>query len=307
MTASWDIPGLEKYHGQEIFLSEALTREANHAMDAAVADDKPFFLYMAHYAVHTPYSIDTRFYQRYRDAGLDHKEAMYSALVEGMDKSLGDLLDNVERHGLSDKTIVLFMSDNGGLSAHARGGKPNTHNRPLASGKGSAYEGGIREPMIVRWPGVTAPASSCSQPVIIQDFFPTILEMAGVEGFRQLGGEIDGRSFTGLLRGEHDAARDERPLFWHYPNHWGGTGPGIAPSSTIRHGDWKLIYYHADGHYELFNLVDDLGEYHDLAGKRPKVRDRLAQELGEYLRRIDAQMPVDKRTGKTVPLPGAAS
>ena len=302
----WDIPGLEQYHGQDIFLTEALTREANRAMDQAVADRKPFFLYVAHYAVHTPYAVDKRFYQAYRDAGLDHKEAMYSALVEGMDRSLGDLLDNIDRHGLTDNTIVMFMSDNGGLSAHARGGEPNTHNRPLASGKGSAYEGGIRVPMIVHWPGVTAAGTSCSQPVIIHDFFPTILEMAGVEGFQQIGG-LDGLSFVGPLRGVHDAARDDRPLFWHYPNHWGGDGPGIAPSSTIRHGDWKLIYYHADGRYELFNLADDLGEHHDLAAERPEVRQRLADELGSYLRGIDAQMPSDKQTGELVPLPGAAS
>jgi arylsulfatase A-like enzyme len=302
----WDVPGLEKYHGQDIFLTEALTLEANAAMDAAVADHKPFYLYMAHYAVHTPYSADARFYQKYRDAGLDDKEAMYAALVEGMDKSLGDILDNVQRHGLSEQTIVLFMSDNGGLSAHARGGPPHTHNRPLASGKGSAYEGGIRVPMIVRSPGITAPGSSCSQPVIIEDFFPTILELAGVENFRQLGGVIDGRSFVGLLHGRHDPARDDRPLFWHYPNNWGGTGPGIAPSSTIRHGDWKLIYYYADGRYELFNLANDLGEDHDLADAKPEIRDRLARELGDYLAGVSAQVPIDKNSGNPLPLPGAA-
>lgn len=302
----WDIPGLDKYHGQDIFLTEALTIEANRAMDDAVADGKPFFLYLAHYTVHTPYAVDSRFYQKYREAGLDHKEAMYSAMIEGMDKSLGDILDNLQRHRLSDRTIVLFMSDNGGLSAHARGGEPHTHNKPLASGKGSAYEGGIRVPMIVRFPGVTAAGSACSQPVIIEDFFPTILEMAGVEGFRQIGGAIDGRSFVGLLRGEHDAARDHRPLVWHYPNNWGGSGPGIAPSSTIRHGDWKLIYYYADRHYELFNLADDLGEQHDLADKRPQVRDRLARELGDYLAGLNAGVPVDTKTGDPVPLPGSA-
>ncbi len=301
----WNVPGLEKYHGQDIFLSEALTREGLAAMDQAVADGKPFYFYLAHYAVHTPYSADRRFYQAYRDAGLDHKEAMYAALIEGMDKSLGDVLDNLQRHGIEDNTIVLFMSDNGGLSAHARGGEPNTHNRPLASGKGSAYEGGIREPMLVRWPGITKPGSTCSQPVIIEDFFPTILELAGVEDFTQIGGVLDGRSFVPLLRGEHDTARDERALFWHYPNHWGGTGPGIAPSSTIRHGDWKLIYYYADRHYELFNLADDLGEYHNLADERPEVRKRLARELGQYLESVDAQVPVDKQSGQDVPLPGS--
>ena len=145
----WDVPGLEKYHGKDVFLTEALTLEANLAIDQAVEDKKPFFLYMAHYAVHVPFAKDDRFYQKYKDAGIDHTESMYAAIVEGMDKSLGDLLQNVERHGLTDNTIVLFMSDNGGLSASGRGGKRHTHNLPLSSGKGSAHEGGVRVPMIV--------------------------------------------------------------------------------------------------------------------------------------------------------------
>lgn len=301
----WDVPGLEKYHGQDIFLTEALTIEANAAVDQAVADGKPFFLYLAHYAVHTPFAIDKRFYQKYRDAGLDRREAMYSAMLEGMDKSLGDVLDNVERHGLTNDTIVLFTSDNGGLSAHARGGPPNTHNKPLASGKGSAYEGGIRVPMIVRWPGVTKPGSQCTQPVICEDFFPTILEMAGIDDFQQIGGTIDGRSFVTSLGGTHDPARDQRPLVWHYPNNWGGSGPGIAPSSTIRRGDWKLIYYYADRRYELFNLADDLGEANNLADERPEVRDRLARELGDYLAQVGAGLPVEQATGTVVPAPGS--
>ncbi|MEZ6125796.1 MAG: sulfatase-like hydrolase/transferase [Planctomycetaceae bacterium] len=117
-----------------------------------------------------------------------------------MDKSLGDILANVERHGLSNETIVLFMSDNGGLSAHGRGGKPHTHNKPLSSGKGSAHEGGVRVPMIVSWPGVTEAGSVCRQPVIIEDFFPTVLELAGVSSVEQIGGVVDGRSFVKLLR-----------------------------------------------------------------------------------------------------------
>ena len=170
----WDVPGLEEFHGQDIFLTEALTRKANQAVDQAVADEQPFFLYMSHYAVHVPFAVDSRWYQKYRDEGLDHTEAMYAALVEGMDQSLGDILANIDRHGLSDDTIVLFMSDNGGLSAQGRGGKRHTHNRPLSSGKGSAHEGGVRVPMIVAWPGVTEAGSVCRQPVIIEDFFPSI-------------------------------------------------------------------------------------------------------------------------------------
>jgi len=299
----WGVPDLESYHGTNVFLTEALTREAKKAMDRAVADRKPFFLYMAHYAVHVPFAEDPRFYQKYRDAGLDRTEAMYAALVEGMDRSLGDLLANLDRHGIADNTIVVFMSDNGGLSAHARGGTPHTHNAPLSSGKGSAHEGGIREPMIVRWPGVTRPGSACNRPVIIEDFFPTILEMAGVQAVntRQT---VDGRSFASLLRDPMAPAKHQA-LFWHYPNHWGPKGPGIGPTSTIRKGDWKLIYYHADRHYELFNLADDLGETHNRAGEQPQRVAELAGELGRYLQSVDAQMPSDKQTGKPVPLPGA--
>lgn len=302
----WDVPGLEDYHGKDIFLTEALTIEANQAVDQAIVAGKPFFLYMSHYAVHVPFAMDSRFYQKYRDSGLDHTEAMYAAMVEGMDKSLGDILANVNRHGLTEETIVLFMSDNGGLSAHGRGGNPHTHNMPLSSGKGSAHEGGVRVPMIVAWPGVTRPDSVCQQPVIIEDFFPTILEMAGIQHAEQVGGVIDGRSFVNLLRGEQKKPGEDHPLIWHFPNNWGPQGPGIGPSSAIRRGDWKLIYYHESRQYELFNLAEDLGEQNNLADKHPETREGLAAELGEYLALVKAQMPIEKASGQAVPYPGAA-
>jgi len=298
----WDVPHLEAYHGRDVFLTEALTIEANQAVDRAVADGKPFLLYMAHYAVHVPFAEDKRFYAKYVEAGLDPTEAMYAALVEGMDKSLGDILANVDRHGLSSQTIVLFMSDNGGLSASGRGGERHTHNRPLSSGKGSAHEGGIRVPMIVHWPGVTRPGSVCDRPVIIEDFYPTILEMAGVADYEQIGGVLDGVSFVPLLR-QAPGYPEDRTLYWHFPNHWGPKGPGIGPSSTIRRGDWKLIYYHADRRYELFNLRDDLGEHHNLAAHRPDLVRQLAAQLRDYLQSVDAQMPVDKKTGEPVAMP----
>jgi len=301
----WDVPGLEKYHGQDIFLTEALTREANLAVDAAVSDDKPFYLYMSHYAVHVPFAEDSRFIERYKQAGLDPTEAMYAAMIEGMDKSLGDIMANVERQGLTENTVVMFMSDNGGFSAEGRGGKANTHNKPLSSGKGSAHEGGVRVPMLVAWPGVTKAGSVCDVPLIIEDFFPTVLEIAGVREFNQIGGKIDGRSFIPLLKGG-PAMNPERALFWHYPNNWGPSGPGIGASSTIRKGDWKLIYYHDPGRaerYELFHLSNDLGEAKNLAGEKPMVRSTLARELAEYLHSVDATMPVDKTTGIAVPLP----
>ena len=203
--------------------------------------------------------------------------------------------------------IVLFMSDNGGLSAHGRGGKPHTHNKPLSSGKGSAHEGGVRVPMIVAWPGVTKPGSQCHRPVIIEDFFPTILQLAGIQHANQIGGVIDGKSFVPMLQGRTAAETEPRELIWHFPNNWGPKGPGIGPSSAIRRGDWKLIYYHADQSYELFNLARDLGERHNVADREPEVRKRLAQALRRRLQAVEAQMPFIRATGKRVPYPGVDS
>ncbi len=297
----WDVPGLEEYHGKDIFLTEALTRKALAAVGEAVAEKKPFFLYMAHYAVHVPFAEDRRFYQKYRAAGLDRTEAMYAAMVEGMDKSLGDILDFVGARGLEKDTIVMFMSDNGGLSAHGRGGPRHSHNKPLSSGKGSAHEGGVRVPMIVHWPGVTEPGSECGQPVIIEDFFPTILELAGIENPGQVGGVVDGRSFTNLLRGLRDAGRDKRPLFWHFPNNWGPEGPGIGASRAIRLGDWKLIHYYEPGRAdELFNLARDLGERNNLADGEPEMRRDLGRRLAKYLKEAGAQFPKDRASGRTL-------
>ena len=250
-----------------------------------------------------PFAEDSRFYDAYREAGLGHTEAMYAAMVEGMDESLGDVLDRLEAHGIEDDTAVFFVSDNGGLSAHGRGGEPHTHNRPLSSGKGSAHEGGTRVPMLVRWPGVTPAGSTCHQPVPIEDFFPTVLEVAGIDDPRQEGGAIDGWSFTDLLRGDSDPARDDRPLVWHFPNNWGPQGPGIGPSSSIRIGDWKLIHYYEEGREtELFHLAGDLGERHDLASERPEVRDRLRSRLAAWLDEVDAQFPTDRETGERLVL-----
>ncbi len=301
----WDVPGLEKYHGEDIFLTEALTLEANLAVDAAVAADQPFFLYMAHYAVHVPFANDKRFIDRYLKAGLNKTEVMYAATVEGMDQSLGDILANLKRHGLTDNTVFLFISDNGGLSAHGRGGTANTHNKPLSSGKGSAHEGGVRVPMIAVWPGVTKSRSVYHFPVIIEDFFPTILDIAGVGPVEQIGGKIDGKNLAPLLRG-HTQLDPDRSFFWHYPNNWGPGGPGIGATSTIRKGGWKLIYHHDPGRkvrYELFNLVNDLGETKNLALENPGIRSKLARELANYLREVAATMPIIKTSGQSIPLP----
>ncbi|WP_341221844.1 sulfatase [Polaribacter atrinae] len=300
-TTIWDVPGLEKYHGKDIFLTEALTKEAITAIDNSIAIDKPFYLYMSHYAVHTPIQGDSRFEQKYMDQGLHPTEAKYASLIEGMDKSLGDLMNHLEDEGIAENTIILFMSDNGGLSAVARGGKKHTHNKPLSSGKGSVHEGGIREPMLVKWPGITKENSISNDFVIIEDFFPTILELAKIDGYKTIQ-TVDGKSFTPILKGEKQDNTD-RTLIWHYPNNWGPTGPGIGATSTIRKGDWKLIYYHLDSSFELFNITADIGETTNLASKEGEKLHALAKELSTYLRSVDAQMPTNTNTNELVPLP----
>jgi arylsulfatase A-like enzyme len=286
----WDVPGLKKYHGQEVYLTEALTREANAAIAQAVADQKPFFLYMAHYAIHAPFEADPRFLEKYQNVGLKGMQATWASMIESMDQSLGDIREQLTKLGVADNTIVLFMSDNGSP-------REAPANRPLRGHKLTAYEGGIREPMLVYWPGVTKPGSVCEQYLIIEDFFPTILELAGVDDYRQTTGPIDGVSFVESLRG-NDKADSTRPIFWHYPHVY-----DQPPFSAVRKGAWKLIYIHATRRFELYHLRDDLSEQHNLADDQPEKVQELATILAEHLVATKAQMPTDRRTGTTIPLP----
>ncbi len=301
------IPGLEKYWGTGIFATEALTREALKALDKAKRYNQPFFLYMAHYAVHIPIDKDMRFYPKYIAKGLSEKEAAYASLIEGMDKSLGDLMDWVDKNGESDRTIIIFMSDNGGLATapYWRDGEPFTQNYPLNSGKGSLYEGGIREPMIVSWPGVVRPGSKNDDYLIIEDFYPTILEMAGVRDYKAPQ-TVDGISFVPMLK-EKGSTATRRPLVWNVPNIWGASGPGINLNCAIRKGDWKLVYYYETGKKELFNIREDIGEKKDEASRHPKLVQELSKELSRILRARDAQRPYYKATGKVCPWPDEVS
>lgn len=300
-TLPWGIPGLEKYHGDTINLTEALTREAIQALEKSHSTDKPFYLYMSHYGIHVPLEPDHRFYPKYKAMGLPEPEARYASMIESMDKSLGDLMDYLQKKGLAENTIILFMSDNGGLSASDRGGELHTQNSPLRSGKGSAYEGGIREPMIVKWPGKVKPASVCNDYLIIEDFFPSILEMAGVRKYQTVQ-KIDGKSFVPMLLQTGTTAKG-RDLFWHYPNRWGSTGPGIGTTSTIRSGDWKLIYWYKDQSVELYKITNDIEEKINLAKSEPGKTKELAARLGKYLRSVDGQRPVLKATQQPVSWP----
>ncbi|MGV8093878.1 MAG: sulfatase [Mangrovibacterium sp.] len=302
-TSLMAIPGLEKYWGTNTFVTEALTLEAISALDHAKRLGQPFFLYMAHYAIHVPVEKDMRFFEKYKAKGMTDKEAAYAALIEGMDKSLGDLMDWLDRNDEAQKTIVIFMSDNGGLSSEPywRDGELHTQNSPLNSGKGSAYEGGIREPMIVRWPGVVTPNSKCNDYLIIEDFYPTILEMAGIKKYKTIQ-PIDGISFMPFLKQTGNPAKG-RSLYWNCPNIWGNDGPGIGMTCSIRRDDWKLVYYYESGKKELFNISEDIGEKSNLASQYPKITRKLSKDLGKYLRRVGGQRPSYKQGGKGCPWP----
>ena len=303
-TLPWGVPGLEQYHGDTVNLTDVLTVEATKALDKARETGKPFYLYMSHYTVHVPLEPHHPYYQKYRDMGLEEPEARYASMLEGMDASLGMLMDYLDENGLTENTVVIFMSDNGGLSAHLRGGERHTHNRPLNSGKGSAYEGGIRVPMLVKWPGIVESGSENGDYLIMEDFFPAILDIAGVEDYETIQ-HVDGVSFMPHLLQEGGTAAG-RSLVWHYPNRWGDDGPGIGTTSTIRSGDWKLVYWYKDESFELFNITDDIGEANNMAEAEPGIMRELATELGEYLREVGADRPAYRSTGRPAPWPDEA-
>lgn len=297
------IQDLKDYWGTSTFATEALTLEAMKALDKAKKLGQPFFLYMSHYAIHVPVDKDMRFYQKYIDAGLSEKEAGYASLIEGMDKSLGDLMNWLEKNNLDENTIIVFMSDNGGLSSenYWRDSPLHIHNAPLNSGKGSMYEGGTREPMIVKWPRKVKAGTRNNEYTIIEDHFPTLLEMAQVKSYKTKQ-KVDGKSFVPMLLGEK-TNYNKRALFWHFPNLWGNDGPGIGTTSAIRKGDWKLVYYYETGKHELFNVTNDIGETRDMAHENPQLVKKLAKELGKYLRKVNAQRPSFKASGKVCPWP----
>jgi arylsulfatase A-like enzyme len=265
-------------------LPDRLAMEAAKFMEAK--KDQPFLIYFPFYSVHTPLMAREDLKQKYlkkkqdmgltekwgrehtRDVRLVQEHAVYAGMVEAMDQAVGKVLAKLDELGLKENTIVIFTSDNGGLSTSE--GSP-TSNLPLRGGKGWMYEGGIREPLIVRWPGVVKQGSVISTPVSSPDFFPTLLEAAGAQP--EPGQKLDGVSLVPVLKG---GSLPERALFWHYP-HYGNQGG--APGAAIRRGDWKLIEWFEDQRVELYNVKEDISEKHDLASEQPGLADRLRAEL----------------------------
>lgn len=273
-------------------------------MDSVTNSKKPFFLYMSHYAIHTPIMADNRFIKKYTDAGLAPIEAKYASLIEGMDKSLGDIMNYLQEKKIDKNTIIIFLSDNGGLSAHTREGVSlNTHNTPLRSGKGSAYEGGVRIPFIVKWPGITPANTISTNNISIEDIFPTVLALTGNKSKHEVQ-KLDGQSLVPLLK--QQKVKNNSFYYWHYPHVWGPEGPALKLFSAIRQGDWKLIYFHEDLHFELYNTNTDIGEQNNVVKVYPKIGKKLANQLGRFLRKANTNMPINKRTKRAILFPDEA-
>jgi arylsulfatase A-like enzyme len=261
--------------------------------------DKPFLAYLSFYSVHTPLISREDLKEKYlakkkklnlqaewgkegeRKVRLVQEHAVYAGMIEAMDEAVGKVLNGLKELGLEENTVIFFMSDNGGLSTSE--GHP-TSNLPLRGGKGWLYEGGIREPMLIKWPGVTKAGSVCEIPVISTDFYPTMLEMAGVSLKPKQ--HCDGVSMVPLLRGEPARAREA--IFWHYP-HYGNQGG--SPGGAVRMGDYKLIEFYEDKRVELYNLKEDIGEKNNLADEMPQKAAQLRKMLHQWREEMDAKMP----------------
>ena len=279
------------------YLPERLARET--ASFISQHRDEPFLAYLSFYSVHTPLmttdALEAKYSakaeklafsgpqwvrEQFRDARQVQDHAVYGGMVEALDSAVGTVLRAIDENGLRDRTIVVFMSDNGGLSTSE--GSP-TANLPLRGGKGWMYEGGIREPMIIRAPDVSTPGMVVTSPVTSVDFYPTLLQLAGLPSRPQQ--HVDGQTMVPLLMGE---AADRGPIFWHYP-HYGNQGG--APSAAVRMDQWKLIRWYEDGATELYDLGIDPGERYDLKRLRPDQAQTLAASLDGWLEDVDANMP----------------
>jgi arylsulfatase A-like enzyme len=294
-------------------LTERLTNDAVSILDQFAAAKRPFLLYLSFYTVHIPLQAPQELVEKYRAKAAAlvpaeefaeeeqvwptdeprhvrtrQRHPTYAAMVESMDTSVGRVLARLDQLGVAENTVVFFMSDNGGVSTSE--GSP-TSNLPLRGGKGWLYEGGIREPLLARWPGVTRPGTTCDVPVISTDFYPTMLEIAGLPA--RPGQHEDGVSLASLLRGEGSLPTN-RPLFWHYPHY---SNQGGFPGGAVRIGDWKLIERYEDGRVHLYNLKDDLGEQHDLAEQHPDRVAAMRRQLHDWYSEVDAKFLQAKSGG----------
>jgi arylsulfatase A len=275
------MPGLEEAPQGE-YLPDRLAAEAVKFIEKN--KEKPFFLYLPHYSVHTPLRAKKEMIEQYKQ-GRPGTQAnpTYAAMVESMDAAVGTVLKALEERKLSEKTLVIFTSDNGGLATTegAINGLPATINSPLREGKGWLYEGGVRVPLIVKAPGLKGGIVSDALAGSV-DFLPTAVEYCGITS------EVksDGVSLVSVLKGEAAKPRD---LFWHYPHY---ANQGSRPGGAVRSGEWKFIEFYETGRRELFNVKKDLSESRNIAAENPKIVQELAEKLATWRTEVGAKMPL---------------
>ena len=304
----YNIPNFENGPDGE-YLTDRITDEAVKLIKNN--GDKPFFMYLSHYAVHipiqTPQSYIKKYEQKAKELGLDQQKTFeegdffpcehkrdrhiirrliqsdpsYAGMVENLDENIGRILETVEETGYAQNTVVFFTSDNGGLATAE--GSP-TCNLPLSEGKGWMYEGGTKEPLLIKYPNVIKPGGVCDFPITSTDFYPTILDMAGLDFLPEQ--HCDGLSFYGLL--QDGSTMDRDAIFWHYP-HYGNQGG--TPGSSVRCGDYKLIEFFEDSRLKLYNLLDDVSEENNIAEDKPNITKQLKEMLSDWRASVEAKIP----------------
>lgn len=262
--------------------------------------DRPFFLYLTHYAVHSPHQAKKDLIEHFRPKPPvgGHRDPTYAAMIASVDESVGRVLALVDDLKLAQDTLIIFSSDNGGVGGYEREGIQGgtiTDNAPLRGGKGMLYEGGIRVPYIFRWTGKIKPGTVSEVPINSVDLYPTLLEVAKAEADPSY--PLDGTSYLNLLVGDGKSDQPRKPLFWHFPGYLGGRGGTwrTTPGGVIRDGDWKLIEYFEDGRLELYNLAEDIGEKHNLAAAKPDKVQELHSQLRAWREEIHAPQPTPNR------------
>ena len=300
--APFENPQMEVESPEGEHLPARLARDTAEFIEAN--KDQPFLAYLSFYSVHTPLQGRPDLVEKYKARAAEiageefadeeqvfgdkprqvrvlQKHAVYAAMVEAMDEAVGTVLDQLDASGVADNTIVVFTSDNGGLSTSE--GSP-TSNLPLRGGKGWVYEGGIREPWIIRYPGVTESGSVSEEMICSIDLFPTVAAAAGIE----IGHLVDGIDLTPALRGE---SLDRQSLYWHYPHY---SNQGGIPGGAIREGNYKLFERYEDGRIHLYDLENDIGEQNDLAAEKPELVQEMRKRLHEWYEEVDAKFLQEK-------------
>jgi arylsulfatase A-like enzyme len=272
------IEGVKESRPDE-YLDENLTARAIQFLDDSRG--RPFFLYLPHFSVHLPFGGKPELIEKYRRKTNPQGDPRYAAMVETMDASLGRLRAALAERGLAQNTVFIFLSDNGGLRFEGKSPAAVTSNAPLRAGKGHLYEGGIRVPLVVSWPGVTRPGRTNDEPVSTVDLLPTIARAAGVA----VPANIDGVDLAPALRGQ---SLKREAVYWHYPHY---SNQGGAPGAAIRQGEFKLIHFYEDDRVELYNLRQDLGEQQNLTQRLPGKARQMRQKLDVWRTRVGAVLP----------------